>query len=94
MFLPLKEGDVPTVYKFCPNCMKARPYNEGCKTPECAVLQRSPSFRRNELAENLQVALLMVLVGDTTQDWIAVITELETELMHYNAHRSAAAFTQ
>jgi hypothetical protein len=81
-------------YKICPRCFRGRPYNEGCKTPACVELQKSPTYLRDELEGHLHIAREQLKIGDTEQDWAAVVRELETELMKYDAHRRAAAFKQ
>jgi hypothetical protein len=82
------------VYKICPRCFQGRPYNEGCKTPECAELQKSPTYLRDELEGHLHIAKTYLAEGDTSEDWATVVRELETKLMQYDAQKGASAFTQ
>lgn len=81
-------------YKICPRCFQGRPYNEGCKTAECVELQKSPTYLRDELEGQLHIAKTLLAEGNKEQDWAAAVKELETELMHYDAQKGAAAFTQ
>ena len=81
-------------YKICPRCMKGRPYNEGCKTPACVELQKSPTYLRDELEGNLHIAKTYLAEGDTAENWADVVRYLETELMKYDAQKGASAFTQ
>ncbi len=82
------------VYKICPRCFKGRPYNEGCKTPACAELQKSPTYLRDELEGLLHIAKTMLAEGDTDNDWAAAVKELEIQVMEYDAQKGAAAFKQ
>jgi hypothetical protein len=81
-----------TAYKFCPRCFRARPYDVGCKTPKCVELQKSPTYLRDELERNLQVAKAKLAEGNTEADWTAAVRELETELMKYDAQKGAGKF--
>jgi hypothetical protein len=81
-------------YKICPRCFQGRPYNEGCKTPECAELQKSPTYLRDELEGHLHIAKTMLAEGNSEANWAVVVKELELQLMEYDAQKGAAAFTQ
>jgi len=81
-------------YKICPRCFKGRPYNEGCKTPACVELQKSPTYLRDELEGHLHIAKTYLAEGNTEEDWAAVVKALELQLMEYDAQKGAAAFEQ
>lgn len=81
-------------YKICPRCLQARPYNEGCRTPACQELERSPTHLRDELEGNLHIAREQLKIGDTEHDWAAIVRDLERGLMLFDAHRGSAAYKQ
>ena len=81
-------------YVICPRCFVGRPYDEGCKTPACAELQKSPTYLRDELEGQLHIARTYLAEGDTSADWAAEVRALTEELMRYDAHKKAAAFVQ
>ena len=83
-----------TVYKFCPRCLRARRFDEGCRTTSCIELEKSPTHLSHDLERNLQVARAKLAEGNSKADWAAVIRELEEKLMLFDAHRGAAAFKQ
>lgn len=83
-----------TVYKICPNCFRARPYDKGCLTPACQVLQSSPAYLREEIELRLNAARMMLALGNTLQDWDKVVRLLELEHAQYSANKGAEAFTQ
>lgn len=82
------------VYKICPRCFKGRQYDQACETPSCKELQASPTYHRDELEGQLHIAKEMLKEGNTEADWASEVKDLEKQLMAYDAHVGAAAFTQ
>lgn len=82
------------VYKICPRCFMGRPYDQACRTPACVDLQGSPTYLRDELLGQIHIAKTMLAEGNTEADWVGTVKELERELLQYDAHHGAAAFTQ
>ena len=83
------------LYKICPRCFRGYPaLDQLCPTPECAEKRKSPSYHRDHLDGELHIARTMLAEGNTEADWAAEVRRLERELLQYDAHLGATAFTQ
>jgi len=78
----------------CPSCFIPHRQDLACNTPSCQELQKSPTYLRDELEGQLVVARAMLAEGNTDADWAVAIREFEQELLKYDAHLGASAFTQ